>query len=113
MLESWGRRFKMPRPKLNPTEEQRRMVKTMAAMGGKQEEIAMKIGIHSPKTLRKYFRNEIDQGASEANMTIVQALYKKAKEGNVAALIFWLKCRAGWCEREGFETTSPPSAPFI
>jgi len=52
----------MPRPKLNPTEEQRRMVKTMAAMGGKQEEIAMKIGIHSPKTLRKYFRNELDQG---------------------------------------------------
>ena len=69
----------MPRPKLNPTEDQRRMVKTMTAMGAKQEEVAMRIGVRSPKTLRKHFRKELDQGGSEANMTVAQALYNEAK----------------------------------
>jgi hypothetical protein len=58
----------MPRPRLNPTEDQRRMVKTMTAMGAKQEDVAARIGVRSQKTLRKHFRKELDQGGSEANM---------------------------------------------
>ncbi len=38
----------MPRPRLKPTDEQRRMVKSMAAMGTPQEQIARKIEIRSP-----------------------------------------------------------------
>jgi hypothetical protein len=103
----------MPRPKLNPTEEQRRMVKTMTAMGAKQEDIALRLGVRSPKTLRKHFRDELDPGASEANMTIAQALYKNAKGGDVKAEIFWLKCRAGWRDRTESDGPASPPPPFI
>lgn len=60
----------MPRPKLNPTEEQRRLVKSLAAMGTLQSDIAKMIGIRSPKTLRKHFRMELDRGALEANSNV-------------------------------------------
>lgn len=103
----------MPRPQLNPTEEQRRMVKTMTAMGAKQQDVAARIGVRSPKTLRKYFRNELDQGGSEANLSVAQALFKKAKEGDVKAAMFWLRCRAGWRDRPDFDGTAAPPPPFI
>ena len=60
----------MPRPQLKPSEEQRRLVKSMAAMGTPQEHISRKIGIRSPKTLRKYFRDELDFGTAEANYKV-------------------------------------------
>src|SRR5579862_2752745 len=110
---SRGRRSNMPRPKLNPTEDQRRMVKTMTAMGANQEEVAMRVGVRSPKTLRKHFRKELDQGGSEANMTVAQALYKEAKAGDVKAQMFWLKCRAGWRDRPDFDPGRGTPPPFI
>ena len=45
----------MARPQFKPTDDQRRMVKSMAAMGIPHEQIAIKMGIRSPKTLRKHF----------------------------------------------------------
>jgi hypothetical protein len=57
----------MPRPKLNPTPDQRNQVKSFAAFGIAHEDIAKVIGIKSPKTLRKHFRQELDLGAIEAN----------------------------------------------
>jgi transcriptional regulator with XRE-family HTH domain len=103
----------MPRPKLKPTEEQRRMVKTMTAMGAKQEDVAARIGVRSPKTLRKYFRDELDQGASEANLAIAQTLFKVAQAGDVRAIVFWLRSRAGWRDRPDFEPSGSPPQPFI
>jgi hypothetical protein len=41
----------MPRPKINPTNEQRLLVKSLAACGVKQDQIAKKVGIRSEKTL--------------------------------------------------------------
>lgn len=69
--------------------------------------------MRSPKTLRKYFRDELNQGASEANLTVAQALYKEAKAGNVKAAIFWLASRAGWRDRPDFDRSGARPAPFI
>lgn len=103
----------MPRPKIRPTDEQRRLVKSLAACGIRQEEIGRMVGIRSPKTLRLHFRQELDRGAPEANYTVAQALYKKAAAGDTMAATFWLKSRAGWQDRPAFEpgTIAPP--PFI
>jgi len=49
----------MPRPPFTPTPEQRTIVKSMAAMGIPQEDIALKLGLRSPKTLRKHFGGEL------------------------------------------------------
>jgi hypothetical protein len=86
----------MPRPKLTPTAEQRAQVKHLAAVGTPHEDIARKIGIRSPKTLRKYYRQELDLAATEANANVGGALYRRAMAGNTDAQKFWLERRAGW-----------------
>jgi hypothetical protein len=101
----------MPRPKLNPTDDQRRLVKQLAARGITHEEIARMINIRSPKTLRKFFREELDRGTTEANANVAGALYKKAMDGDTNAQKFWLQTRAGW-GRPSFERVSTPP-PFI
>jgi hypothetical protein len=102
----------MPRPPFQPTDEQRRMVKSLAAYGTKQDEIAQVLGVSS-RTLRKHFRAELDRAGVEANSQIAQALFRKATSGDTTAAIFWLKCRAGWRERSPFERGVAPPAPFV
>jgi hypothetical protein len=103
----------MPRPRLKPTDEQRRTVKSMAAMGIRQEEIARKLEIRSAKTLRTHFREELDRGATDANYNVASALYKQAMSGNTAAMIFWLKTRGGWHERSAPENVPFEVPPFL
>jgi hypothetical protein len=103
----------MPRPRLNPTDEQRNKVKALVAVGIPHEEIARQIGVRSPKTLRKHFREELDRGVVEANASVAGELYKAAKGGDVNAQKFWLMCRAGWHTQPRYSpgTNQPP--PFV
>ena len=85
------------------SDDQRRTVRAMAGFGVPQEDIAAFLKI-DPKTLRKHFRDELDQGVVEANAKVAQSLFNMAtKQNNVAAAIFWLKARAGWSERQRIE----------
>jgi hypothetical protein len=58
----------------------------------------------APKTLRAYCRDELDNGATVANVAVGRFLYDQAtgKHGKggpaVAAAIFWAKTRMGWKE---------------
>ena len=104
----------MPRPKLIPTDEQRRVVKSMAAMGTPHEDIALKIGIRSPKTLRKHFREELDLGATEANYKVAKTLFEMATSGQCpAATIFWTKTRNRFRERPVEDAVRIAPPPFI
>ena len=104
----------MPRPKFEPTEEQRRLVKSMAAIGIRHEDIALKIGVRSDKTLRKHFRDELNLGMTEANYKVGQTLFNLATSGDCpAATIFWAKARLGFRERPNSELPSGPPPPFI
>jgi hypothetical protein len=104
----------MARPRFHPSDEQRSQVKSMAAFGLRETEIAQLIGIRSPKTLRKHCRAELDRGAAEANGNVANALYKMAISGKCpVATMFWLKCRAHWREHGILPTGSPPVAPFL
>jgi len=103
----------MPRQKFNPTDDQRNLVKSMAACGTMHEMIAQQIGIRSPKTLRKHFRSELDSGVTEANYEMAKSLFKKGKNGDVEAQKFWLKCRAGWSEYPHFAPASASLPPFV
>jgi hypothetical protein len=102
----------MPRPKLSPTDEQRRLVKKLAAVGTRHEEIALIIKIRSPKTLRKHFREELDRGTAEANAKVAGALFDNAMKGDTNAQKFWLQSRAGW-GRSSFERPQIQPPPFI
>ena len=104
----------MPRPKLSPTEEQRRLVKSFAAVGIAQEAIAKHIGVRSPKTLRKYFRDELDRGGTEANYKVSQTLFQMATSGQCpAATIFWMKTRNRFHEQVSPERAPMPSPHFV
>ena len=86
-------------PSLEPTDEQRRLVRALAGFGVPQDDIAKHLDI-DPKTLRKHFRPDIDRGALEANAKVAQSLFQMATQGgNVAAAIFWMKVRGGWSEK--------------
>lgn len=100
----------MSRPRFQPTPDQRMLVRKLAACGIQQEDIAQMVGLRSPKTLRKYLREELDRAAIEANTKVAYSLYKSAVSGeDTAAAIFWLKCRGGW--RENREANTPAAAP--
>jgi hypothetical protein len=71
----------MARPQFKPTEEQRRTVKSMAAYGIKHEGIARVLGLRSPKTLRKHFREELINGEIEGVAQIAQTHHQMAKSG--------------------------------
>ena len=103
----------MPRPRFKPTAEQRKMVEGMSASGMTEVRIAHVIGDIDPKTLRKHFRAELDQGASKAIAVVGQTAYKMAISGRHPAMtIFFLKCRAGWKEKSLVEHTGPDGGPL-
>lgn len=93
------------RPPHEPTKQTRELVSLHATMGTDQETIADLLGI-DPKTLRKYYRAELDQSLAKANATIGGVLFNKAKAGDTAAMIFWMKTRARWSERTEIDHTT-------
>ncbi len=84
----------------------RERVRHLAGVGVRQDDIARIIGC-APKTLRKRLRDELDRGVAEANATIAGYLFAAAKAGNIAAIIFWLKTRAHWRERNATDEPIP------
>ena len=99
----------MARPRHQPDPVLRRQVEAMAGYGVPEADIAGMIGI-DPKTLRKHYRQELDQGHTKANIRVAENLFRKATgEGReaVTAAIFWLKARAGWKETVQAELGGP------
>ena len=87
----------MPNHAHKPSEATRRQVEAMSAYGIRECDISAVLDI-VPKTLRKYYRVELDTGHVKANSRIAESLYKSALNGNTTAQIFWLKTRARWSE---------------
>lgn len=94
-----------------PTKHSRELVQLHSAVGTTQELIADILEIDS-KTLRKYYRKELDHACAEANAKIGGVLFNKAIKGDVTAAIFWMKVRAGWKTVEGRELSGPDGKPI-
>ena len=88
----------MSQPPHEPTKAMRDTVTLHAMVGTPQEDIARVLGI-SDRTLRKYYRDELDLALAKANATIGGSLFNKAKNGDTSAQMFWLKTRAGFKEK--------------
>ena len=98
--------------KYEPTAENKKLVKTLAAVGITFEDIATKLEISSD-TLVKYYKKDLDDGRIDANASIGQTLFQQAKNGNTAAAIFWLKTRARWKETQAVELSGPDGAGLV
>ena len=77
------------------------LVRALATQGMTSERIAETLGIgvstlYRKKAQLREFREAIKRGAAEGEAVVSSKLFEKAKAGNVVAMIFWLKARAGW-----------------
>jgi DNA-binding CsgD family transcriptional regulator len=75
---------KRGRPQWKPTLKQREKVSIWAAGGMSHEQIASVLGIDDD-TLRKHLRQELEKGACTRRAEVVEAMFRTAKRGNVAA----------------------------
>jgi hypothetical protein len=100
---------KRGQPPYKPTEADRNTVKTMAACGIPQEQIARCLGVHgiAPMTLRRHFRNELATAATQVNALAASKVIEAMKRGEAWACCFWLKCRACWKEKQQVEHSGP------
>jgi hypothetical protein len=79
-------------------------VERLAGLGLTQEEIALSLGIHvNTLTNRKaenvQFVEAIKRGQTRANTEVANVLYQEAISGNMTAVIWWDKTRAGRSDR--------------
>ena len=99
------------------------MVKLMSAIGIPERKMVHAIINHetkqgiTPVTLRKHFREELDQGLVQADIKAGANLLKLT-ETSAAAAIFWAKCRLQWRERVSVDFPDPgatgtPGAPAV
>ena len=87
------------------------MVKSLAVLGIRQQQIARVVGIRSPKTLRKHFRRELSMGSAEAAATVSRVAYEMATSGKYPQMTdFWLRLmyfyRAEYANRDEQESQS-------
>jgi hypothetical protein len=61
----------------------------MSSSGVRQQDIATWVGLRSPKTLRKHFRNELDRGRIAADFEVGKTLHKMATSGRRPAATFY------------------------
>ena len=84
----------------------------MSACGIIEANIAQVLGI-DPKTLRKHFREELDNAAIKANAKVAATLFAAATSGrDLAATIFWMKVRLRWQEVSRQEISGPDGKPM-
>lgn len=91
------------RPPHRPTPRNREAVMLLIGAGITEGAIAFTLGIDD-KTLRKYYRAELDAGAGVANGHAARAVFKSFKRDWRAAA-FWLARRAGWRETSHLDHT--------
>lgn len=87
-----------------PTPESRTLVRRLAGLGIRHDDIARLANI-SDVTLRKHYPEDLARGRVEANVAVSRSLYlaaTRASNPNIAACVFWLKNRAGWKETPTF-----------
>lgn len=102
------------RPAFEPTDDQRKMVEAMSSVGIIQTQIAQVLGI-SDVTLRKHFREELDNAEIKANAKVAANLFRQATKDDprsITAAIFWTKTRLGWKDTTKLEHTGENGQPL-
>jgi len=102
----------IPQKAHKPTNESRKTVESTSGLGLPHEQIALLIGIDD-KTLRKYYREELDLGKAKANGQIAKTLYSKAVGGDTTSLIWWTKTQMKWAETQKHELTGAEGGDLV
>lgn len=95
------------RPPKEITDDHLRQIEALAGYGLTEAAIAHVIGL-SPATFRRK-KNEarvmsaLQKGKALAEATVSKALFERAKEGDLTAIIWWEKTRAGRTDKHAIE----------
>jgi hypothetical protein len=89
----------------DPSKSTKNQVSTMVMAGIRQDVIADILDIDA-KTLRKYYRKELDTAKSKVITTVASKLYDQCLGGNVPAMVFFLKTQGGWRDSTNINHTS-------
>lgn len=81
-----------------PTEEQRANVYQYARIGLGNHQIGLLLEIGAT-TVNKYFHTELQKGRANGVAVAGGKLFEKVLDGNLAAVIFYLKSKGGFNER--------------
>ena len=110
--ENHSQKRKRGRPPYLVTSDSRNQVYNLSIVGTRYEDIALVLGI-SDDTLTKYYKSELEKGRIEANAAVAGTLFEKAKQGDTSSMIFWLKTRAQWSEKNTTEGGAPINIKVI
>ena len=89
------------RPQYTPTDDDRKTVSLMCAVGIPHEGIAACIGDGiDDKTLRKHFSEELRTAKIKANTKVGGVIFNAAMTGNITAAGLWAKTQMGWSEKQ-------------
>jgi len=96
------------RPPIEITDEVCRKVEKLAAQGLTHEQIALILGmgestLYKKKTQFIEFLEAIKRGQAKGVGVITNKLFKKARDGDNTSMIFYLKNRAGWKDKQEIE----------
>jgi hypothetical protein len=104
----------MARKAFHPSDEQRRWVTVMSSYGHRQEDMATEVGLRSPKTLRKHFREELDRGRIGAEYKVRKTHFELAESGkHPNVTIDWLNRQAGWRSKAARESHPAAIPSFV
>ena len=96
-----------------PSDESREAVSTLTAAGWPQTDIMKLLGIGSKHTLTRHYRHELNEGALAVHSALAQGAIRMALGGDRTMLIFVLKTKFGWRERERASDDGTPGAAAI
>lgn len=91
-------------------------VEQLARVCDNEEEIALALGV-SYSTLKNrkrefaQFATAIKKGKAKANAFVGGKLMEKIKEGDTASIIFYLKTRCKWSEKQVLDVTTREEVP--
>jgi len=100
----------MVMPTHTPSEDQRHIVEVLVAGGTPKTTIAKALDI-GMNTLRRHYKDELENGLELANAKVVRRLFRLIEQGSTPATIFWLKTRAGWKEGQTLEIEQKQEQP--
>ena len=88
-------------------------VEQLASIGLSDQQIADSLGISRSTLSRRKVDDEafdtaLRKGKAKAVEKVSNALMKEVEKGSLRAIIFYLKCRAGWREEEPEVRDIPP-----
>lgn len=106
------------RPAIEITDDIIAQAETLAAQGMGTEQIALALGMGASTFYEKQKRypelkEAVKAGKAKGIAIVTEKLLEKAMNLDTTAMIFYLKCQAGWRDTQAVQLTGADGAPLL